>query len=176
MRRGAFSILKAGETAVYLGAMLVFSWFWLELAVNWDCIRAGVSPELTDWYQKGVGESGDAFVLATAILTYLAPFVEETIFRGFALPEIAALFGWRRAKRPAIAYVVAIVLTSALWSVGHGGVIDPEWVKWIQIFGIGCVLGVARFRLGLEACIVLHMLFNLVGGYFMPGELGIPLD
>lgn len=62
----------------------------------------------------------------------------------------------------------AICVTSALWALQHQGMISPEWVKWVQIFGVGIVLGVARLRLGLEACMALHFLHNILAGWCVP--------
>lgn len=62
----------------------------------------------------------------------------------------------------------AICVTSALWALQHQGMISPEWVKWVQIFGVGIVLGVARLRLGLEACMTLHFLHNILAGWCVP--------
>jgi membrane protease YdiL (CAAX protease family) len=62
----------------------------------------------------------------------------------------------------------AICVTSALWALQHEGMISPEWVKWVQIFGVGIVLGVARLRLGLEACMALHFLHNILAGWCVP--------
>ena len=51
---------------------------------------------------------------------------------------------------------------------------EPAWVKWVQVFGIGLGLGAARARLGLEACVGLHLGFNLIGALIVPPELAPP--
>jgi membrane protease YdiL (CAAX protease family) len=45
-------------------------------------------------------------------------------------------------------------------------------VKFIQIFIVGLFLGLARLRLGLEACVLIHALYNAAGCMYAPPELG----
>lgn len=59
-------------------------------------------------------------------------------------------------------YWIAILLTSALWTLGHVGSLDPEWVKFAQIFPIGILLGWLLKKYGAESTILVHTLFNVV--------------
>ncbi|MBN1868201.1 CPBP family intramembrane metalloprotease [Candidatus Sumerlaeota bacterium] len=166
---------RLAEAAIYMVLMLAISAMWLRFAAHSEPIQASVSEDLADWVRTGLDESGDVFLTSAAVTTILAPFTEETIFRGFALQELALLLGATRLGKRRWAGLAAVFLAAAMWSVGHAGFIEPGWVKWVQIFGVGCVLGIARLRLGLEAAIVLHLGFNLLGGYFVPNDLLLPI-
>ncbi|NQU45247.1 CPBP family intramembrane metalloprotease, partial [bacterium] len=98
----------------------------------------------------------------------LAPFVEEVIYRGYIFEKLAAVLGRGRGKTAAVPILLAMILTSALWAWQHSGLIDPDWVKWVQIFGVGIALGIARVRCGLEMCILIHLVYNAVGILFVP--------
>ena len=95
---------------------------------------------------------------AIALLT-LAPILEECLFRHYLLYRVAAWLSGGRDARPWIGN--AIVVTSLLWSVAHIGQIEQIWVKWVQVFVPGLVLGWTAWRHGLERAIALHWAFNL---------------
>jgi len=59
-------------------------------------------------------------------------------------------------------YWIAIVITSALWTLGHAGVLEPEWVKLAQIFPIGLLLGWLYKKFGAESTMLAHGIFNFV--------------
>ncbi|MBL0347542.1 CPBP family intramembrane glutamic endopeptidase [Candidatus Villigracilis affinis] len=59
-------------------------------------------------------------------------------------------------------YWIAIVITSVLWTLGHAGVLEPEWVKLAQIFPVGLLFGWLYKKLGAESTILAHGIFNLV--------------
>ena len=47
-----------------------------------------------------------------------------------------------------------------LFCLGHGAMVSPEWLKYVQVLVLGICLCVGQARLGTEACIVLHLAFN----------------
>jgi len=59
-------------------------------------------------------------------------------------------------------YWIAIVITSALWTLGHAGVLEPEWVKLAQIFPVGLLFGWLYKKFGAESTMLAHGIFNLV--------------
>lgn len=59
-------------------------------------------------------------------------------------------------------YWIAIVITSTLWTLGHAGVLEPEWVKLAQIFPVGLLLGWLYKKFGAESTMLAHGIFNLV--------------
>ena len=66
---------------------------------------------------------------------------------------------------------IAIVIASALWTIGHAGVLDPEWVKFVQIFPLGLLLGWLYNKFGLESTMLVHTIFNfalvILAGYLI---------
>lgn len=82
---------------------------------------------------------------------------EELTFRLGIQNYFAGLFG-----RGAAGYSAAIVLSSALWSLGHIGIVDPEWVKFAQIFPAGLALGWLFRYAGFEACVIAHGVLNAI--------------
>lgn len=92
--------------------------------------------------------------LLSALL--LAPILEESLFRQYLLYRLAA---WGRGGPLPIA--ASILLTSLVWAAGHFGMLDPFWLKFTQISGLGMILGMAAWRHGLAAAITLHCAFNL---------------
>ena len=59
-------------------------------------------------------------------------------------------------------YWIAIVITALLWTSGHAGTLDPEWVKLAQIFPIGIMFGWLFKKYGIESSIIAHGLFNVI--------------
>jgi membrane protease YdiL (CAAX protease family) len=93
------------------------------------------------------------FMLITAAVD------EELVFRHYLLNRLTVAFGARQSR--VLAPVSAVVLTTALFMLGHREMMDPAWLKYTQIALLGTALGVCQLRLGLECCIVLHLFFNI---------------
>ncbi|WP_405243481.1 CPBP family intramembrane glutamic endopeptidase [Lentisalinibacter salinarum] len=101
-----------------------------------------------------------AWFLTALVVTSLG---EELTFRLGIQNYFGALFG-----RGAAGYWAAIVLSSALWSLGHIGRVDPEWVKFAQIFPAGLALGWLFRYAGFEACVIAHAVLNLIMPFATP--------
>lgn len=71
------------------------------------------------------------------------------------------------------ASVVAITFSSLFWSIGHVGVLVPEWVKLAQIFPFGIALGIIYRRYGIEAAILIHVVFNVAMIFLSPEFISI---
>ena len=161
------------EGAVYTAIIFGFSMLWLFVAAAF--FHARIAPERLEALRPDARQTAGALMLNIFALIILAPFMEEVIFRGFIQGKLAIICRHPLLRRMARTdLVVPIAATSALWAIGHFGILQPNWVKWVQIFGIGVVIGVARMRLGLEACVILHLIFNLAGGFYAPTELVAP--
>src|SRR5262249_47723659 len=77
-----------------------------------------------------------------------APVGEELLFRGFMLR------GFAHGPRDALA---SIVLISLVWSLLH---VQYDWLVIAEIFVIGLLFGLVRWRTGSTTlAILLHMLF-----------------
>lgn len=105
-----------------------------------------------------------AWFLTALVVTCLG---EELTFRLGIQNYFGALFG-----RGAAGYWAAIVLSSALWSLGHIGRVDPEWVKFVQIFPAGLALGWLFRYAGFEACVIAHAVLNTIMPFATPKLLG----
>jgi membrane protease YdiL (CAAX protease family) len=143
-----------GEGVMWCVAVLVYSFSWLWVAVEF--VGARVSPALLEADLDTA--AGVAFSLSILLL---APFIEETAYRSYLFDRIRSRWGAG----------AAIGLTAFLWALMHTGTIDPGWVKYVQILGIGVILGIVRLRLGLEACVAIHLVLNLSGLVAVPAAL-----
>jgi membrane protease YdiL (CAAX protease family) len=98
-------------------------------------------------------------LLALVVIAEFAV-VEELMFRLGIQNYLASIFVHQRHG-----YWIAIVLTSIVWTLGHVGSLDPNWVKMAQIFPIGLALGWLFRRHGAESTILAHGLFNLMAAF-----------
>jgi uncharacterized protein len=99
----------------------------------------GIVPE--DWDPDRIG----AFLAFGAVATFVAPVVEELIFRGVGVSLLAPYGKW-----------VAILGTGILFGAWHGLVVA---LPVLAAFGV--VLGWLRWMTGsVYPCIALHALFN----------------
>ncbi len=115
-----------------------------------------------------VYDASDPFFMAGTLLTVLrASLFEEVLIR---ISFQSLLHWWFRNKR--YGAWLAIILSSIVWTFGHGGVLDPEWVKFAQIFPIGLFLGWLYQKHGAESVVLAHGFFNVVmvslSGWLIP--------
>ena len=94
---------------------------------------------------------------------------EELIFRlGIQhYIAIARIFGLWDGR-----YWLAILLPSALWSIGHLDMLEPGWVKLAQACPAGLALGQLARKHGIETCILAHTVFNVAVCWM--AEAGLP--
>lgn len=100
----------------------------------------------------------DAYRLTPAVLVALvtAAFSEEILFR-LGIQGFLARYLNAQGRR----YWIPVVLASLVWTIQHAGALEPGWVKLVQVFPIGVLLGWLYRRHGVESCMVAHALFNL---------------
>ncbi len=119
------------------------------------------SPEVSESLQKVInhldGDLSMALTPASALAVSVMAIAEELTFRLGIQSLLARLFNWKGNK-----YWISILLTSLLWTIGHTGVLEPDWVKLVQVFPAGLALGWAFRKYGIECCIAAHVLFNLI--------------
>ncbi len=94
---------------------------------------------------------------AVALFAYLAV-MEELIFRLFWLTLLLRALKRFRWRGP-----LSVLIVSVFWTLGHTGMIEPPWVKTIQILVIGLVVGYVYLRTGIEGAIATHLSLNLLG-------------
>lgn len=81
----------------------------------------------------------------------VAPFVEELFFRGFLYP---ALERW-------VGVAAGLVLTSAAFSLLHGGQLGEAWAPMLVLFLVSAVLTAVRIRTrSVATCVLVHMGYN----------------
>jgi len=118
------------------------------------------SPRISDLAEQVFGEGvsvADSSVSLLSLLIVLEfAFAEEITFRLGIQNYLAKQLNWQGNK-----YWIAIALTAALWTLGHTGIVEPDWVKLLQIFPIGLALGWLFRKVGTEGCILAHALFNV---------------
>jgi membrane protease YdiL (CAAX protease family) len=158
----------AREGLVCLAIMVSFSWAWLSITSM--LAQAQVAQEL----QKAIPENLSAPRITALLLGLcLAPFVEEIIFRGVIMQTLMFLAGWMHwggLRKFRLELFLPVFITSLIWASLHVGMIEPAWVKYVQVTGLGMVLGLARLRMGLVGSIALHLAFNIFGGLLpVPG-------
>lgn len=109
---------------------------------------------------RAVSDTLDGDVLALGLfaiwLLINAPWLEELVFRHFALSCIARGLGGS-----ATAVAVAIAITSLVFAVGHAGHTVPVWPKMAQMLAWAGGLCWARIFLGTPYAIGLHLAWNL---------------
>jgi uncharacterized protein len=107
-----------------------------------------VTPFQLDTYRS----ARDSGTLPLLWLTFVivGPIAEEIMFRGFLFR------GWVRSERSAIP---AILIISALFAAIH---VQYDWFGILQVFFIGLLLAIARWRSGSTLLtILMHVLANL---------------
>ena len=84
-------------------------------------------------------------------------FSEEIVFRLGLQNGLTYL--WRGSR---YGHHWAVLVTTVFWTIAHIGSLEPNWVKFVQVFAFGLVLGHMNRRLGIVPCIVTHVLFNVL--------------
>jgi membrane protease YdiL (CAAX protease family) len=137
---------KARDATIALAILIAF-------LLGYDALtylfgRAVVTPFQVDTYRSA--RDAGALPLLWIAFVVAAPVAEEIIFRGFLFR------GWVTSARSA---VPGILIISALFAVIH---IQYDWFGILQVFFIGLLLGVARWRTGSTTLtILMHVLINL---------------
>lgn len=85
-----------------------------------------------------------------------APWLEELVFRHFAIPALARAFGGSRG-----AIILAVIGASVPFALGHSGYTIPIWPKLVQMLVWAAALSGLRIYLGTRYAIGLHLAWNL---------------
>ncbi len=99
----------------------------------------------------GVDVDSSGYVLGVGVPFALGAAVSEELwFRGVL----------QRWLAPRVGGVLAVLATTALWTLGHAGSADHVALELGQVGLLGLVLGGLERRYSVEACIVAHAGFN----------------
>jgi hypothetical protein len=124
------------------------------------------SPRITDEFRdfSGVARASTLVNILVSTLAVLElAFVEEIVFRLGVQTYISKYFDWHGKK-----YWLAIGLTAGIWTFGHIGILDPDWIKLAQVYPIGLAFGWLCYKYGAESSILAHGLLNVVMVYLSP--------
>lgn len=141
-------------TVVWTLFMVAWSILWLRSGL----IDYAPDPALSALQQARTDVAGAdlAWRLLLREAIYAAV-VEELIFRYGLLNWLA----WR-CRHLAHGQTAAVVLTSVLFAAMHYGVVEPAWLKTVQILPLGFLCAWLALRFGLASAIALHLCFNVV--------------
>lgn len=119
------------------------------------------SPSLAERAVDLFGAEPPAFgdVMRPQVLLALVAvsFREEVIFRLGIQSFLAKHLRWRGRK-----YALAVLWATVIWTVGHAGALNPEWVKLVQVFPVGLALGWVFRKYGLGSAVLVHGAFNVI--------------
>ncbi len=116
-------------------------------------------PHMSELAQQKFGSPtqalGNAVTIQGFLLFFEIAIAEEIIFR-LGIQNFLVKYLNLQTNN----YWIAIFITSVLWTIGHAGVLEPEWVKLAQIFPVGLLFGWLYKKFGAESTILAHGLFN----------------
>lgn len=102
-------------------------------------------------------ESLPSSPLAWILFGWGAAVGEEIVFRLGVQNYLARAFHLGKER-----YWIAIIGAAVLWTMAHTFMIEPNWLKWVQIFPLGLVQGWIFRKYGVEHAILFHGFFNTV--------------
>jgi len=143
-------------TAVILGSV-IFSYVLFKIT----------SPSISETMKNvlinssATGEISAAPTVQSILAISAIAISEEIGFRFVIQNYLAKIFKLDGKK-----YWIAIIFSAFFWTLAHGNTLNPEWVKFAQIFPIGIALGGLYKKYGLESSIFAHVGFNLILGFF----------
>ena len=151
-------IRRSLVTPVSLGLLLAMAW-----SVYTVLLFEATDPKVTDLAKREFRETpGRAWDVVVAMLAVsVVALAEELVYRLGIQNYLARVLGWWDHR-----YWLVILLSATLWSIGHVGLLDPQWVKLVQIFPAGVALGWLARKHGIESCVLGHVVFNL-GAFWM---------
>ncbi|MGB8523462.1 MAG: type II CAAX endopeptidase family protein [Candidatus Acidiferrales bacterium] len=136
------------RAAVYFG--LVLAGFFLSIIVS---LGSALFPPNKDLPIEVLFQDRNTTLLFMLIAVFLAPLVEETIFRGYIYPVIGRSFGM----------VWGIVATGTLFGLLHAEQLWGGWGQIALLIFVGIVLTFARaFSRTVVTGFVIHTSYNLV--------------
>jgi hypothetical protein len=115
--------------------------------------------------ERAFGPSGQhagmAAILVFVFFAVSAALFEEILYRQYLLCRVGALArGLGIPRLPALA--IATGVSTTLFALSHGGMVEPAHLKYAQTAVLGLALSFAQIRLGLEGAVTVHLVFNLL--------------
>jgi len=149
-----------------LGALLMTGIFLTEWSLGW--------VELTAVFQTTVaGEPFGRAILMPLTLFLAVGFLEELLFRGYLLRNLAEGLHFRRLGGARGGLVLACLLSSLLFALGHADNPNATWVSTVNIAFAGVFLALGFMLTGqLALPIGLHITWN----FFQSSVFGFPVS
>lgn len=114
-----------------------------------ECLVGSIFEIDSGVFMKSINGSKSMFLIFTLLI--LAPFLEETIFRGYLFKA------WRHTR---LGLSGTLIVTSVLFTLVHWG--QYGWIQYVFLFALSVLLGLARERVGsIWVPIILHSANNL---------------
>jgi membrane protease YdiL (CAAX protease family) len=145
-------IKKSLQTFPWKSALLVTL---VILAMNLaltHLVKFTVSPD----YTGTMDFLGSSYVGYVFGLGFFHGILEEVIMRLFLLTVLGYWFRKFDSRG-----LLAIFISSVIWSLGHAGMVNSEWAKFVQILLWGMIAGWLMRRKGVEACMLVHVINNI---------------
>ena len=98
--------------------------------------------------------------ISSIVFFLLVAFYEEVLFRLFIQTFLSYIL-----RNFALGSLLALIGSSFLFAIGHFGILATWWVKFVQTFTIGIVLGHIMKRHGMEASFGTHAILNIFALY-----------
>jgi hypothetical protein len=111
-----------------------------------------LAPQVFDIRSNVAGRN-----LATLFLAILAAVNEELLFRLFVIPLFVFL-----GKKWEHRWLIGVAASSALWASTHSIAAGLDWVRYIQVFPLGLVLGYTFKKRGFLSCVIIHVSSNIL--------------
>jgi hypothetical protein len=126
-------LLAGGLTILFLGFDMLVNLIWQRI----DPASYDLLSRVTNNLFGGLSTIGGAFILGLS-----AGISEELLFRGAVLPKLGLL------------------LTTVLFAIGH--LQYGFSIATLEVFVIGLILGLLRYRTNTTTCILVHASYNIL--------------
>ena len=149
-----------------LGALLMCGVFLVEWSLGWLEVSGS-------WRTPVDGMSFGRALLTPVVVFVSVGILEELVFRGYLLRNLAEGLAFRRLGGPRGGLIVATVLSSALFALGHANNPNATWVSTVNVGLAGLLLALGFLLTGqLAIPIGLHVTWNL----FQASAFGFPVS
>jgi hypothetical protein len=149
-----------------LGALLMCAIFLVQWSLGW--------LEVSELWRTPIAGMSFARALLTPVVIFgCVGTLEELVFRGYLLRNLAEGLAFRRLGGPPGGLVVATLLSSVVFALGHVDNPNATWVSTINVGLAGLFLALAFLLTGqLAISIGLHITWNL----FQASAFGFPVS
>lgn len=145
----------------YLKPVLIYS---IMICIFTALLFKFTHPEISNFLKEMSKTEGNpsqyAVQISSIVFFLLVAFYEEIIFRLFI--QTFFLYLLRKFSWGSLA---SILISSLIFATGHFGVLATWWVKFIQTFVIGIILGINMKKYGMETSFTIHAILNMFALY-----------